>query len=40
VRLDAPESVLIGALESAYKHVLGKMSAAKKNSREKAKPQA
>jgi hypothetical protein len=30
VRLDAPESVLGGALEAAHRHVLGKMSATKK----------
>jgi hypothetical protein len=30
VRLDAPESVLRGALETSYRHVLEKMSAGKK----------
>lgn len=40
VRLDAPESVLSGALETAYRHVVGKMSAGKKTAREGVKPRA
>jgi hypothetical protein len=40
VCLDAPESVLSGALETAYRHVAGKMSAGKKSKGGKTKPRA
>ncbi len=40
VRLDAPESVLSGALETAHRHAAGKMSAGKKTARGKTKPSA
>jgi hypothetical protein len=40
VRLDAPEAVLSGALETAHRHVLGKMFVKKKGAKVKMDPGA